>query len=124
MYAVIRTGGKQYRVSEGGWLDVEKLPVDEGKQVQFTDVLLVGDDKSATIGRPVVAGAVVTGTVLVQGRGKKIIIFKYKKRKNQRRKNGHRQSYTRVRIDSIQLGAARPAAPPKASTPPPPPPGA
>ena len=100
MYAVIKTGGKQYRVSEGQRLCVEKLPVNPGDQVTFDEVLLVGGDK-LTIGQPTVAGAKVTAQVVAQDRGPKIIIFKFRRRKNYRRKQGHRQPYTELKITGI-----------------------
>ena len=101
MYAVIRTGGKQYRVSEGDRLRIEKLPGDVGSTVAFTDVLMVGGDK-VTIGKPVVAGAKVNAEIVAQDRGKKIIVFKMRRRKNYRRKRGHRQWYTEVKVTGIQ----------------------
>jgi len=102
MYAVIRTGGKQYRVEENEILNVELLKnVSEGDQVTFDDVLLVGDDDAVTVGRPVVDGAQVTATVLGLAKGPKVIIFKHSGRTTLRRKTGHRQKYTQLRIDSI-----------------------
>lgn len=102
MYAIIETGGKQYRVQEGEKVRVEKLPAEAGGEVVFDRVLLVSKDGDVTIGAPVIDGAVVTGVVEKQGRGKKIIVFKYKAKKNYRRKKGHRQSYTQVLISSIK----------------------
>jgi large subunit ribosomal protein L21 len=101
-YAVIRTGGKQYRVSEGDTLRIEKLPGDVGSSITFGEVLLVGGD-SAKIGKPLVSGASVTGTIVAQDRAKKIIVFKMRRRKNYRRKNGHRQWYTEVKITGIAV---------------------
>lgn len=100
MYAVIRTGGKQYRVSENDILNIERLKVDAGAEVEF-DVLAVGEGESLKVGTPIVEGAQVKGTVLVQGRDRKVIIFKFKRRKKYRRKKGHRQYFTRVQITDI-----------------------
>jgi large subunit ribosomal protein L21 len=100
MYAVIRTGGKQYRVSEGQTLRVEKLPGTAGDKVTFGEVLLVGGD-TPKIGQPLVNGAQVTAEIKAQDRGKKIVIFKFRRRKNYRRKNGHRQPYTELKITGI-----------------------
>jgi len=99
-YAVIRTGGKQYRVSEGETLRIEKLPGDVGSSITFGEVLLLGGD-SLQLGKPLVSGASVTGTIVAQDRAKKIIVFKMRRRKNYRRKNGHRQWYTEVKITGI-----------------------
>lgn len=104
MYAVIRTGGKQYRVSEGDLVRVEKLPGDPGSQVQLDEVLLIRGDDSITVGKPTVAGASVSGVIVEQGKAKKIRGFKYKRRKSYRRRWGHRQQYTAVRIQSIHPG--------------------
>ena len=104
MYAVIRTGGKQYKVAEGDWVDIEKLDADVGATVNFEDVLLVGTDAETTIGTPNVAGASVTATVETQGKADKVIVFKYRRRQNYRRRNGHRQLYTRVNITKINAG--------------------
>ena len=101
MYAVIKTGGKQYRVTEGQKLRVEKIPGDPGAAVTFGDVLLVGGD-SVKIGQPLVSGASVSATISTQDRGAKITIFKFRRRTNYRRKNGHRQPYTDVVITSIK----------------------
>ena len=101
MYAVIRTGGKQYKVAEGDWIDIEKLSAGEGEKVQFEDVLLVGTDDQTTVGTPNVAVASVEGTVQIQGKADKIIVFKYRRRQNYRRRNGHRQQFTRVNITKI-----------------------
>jgi large subunit ribosomal protein L21 len=100
MYAVIETGGKQVRVEVGQEIYIEKLDVEAEQQVTFDQVLSVTNTKTL-IGTPYVLGAQVVGTVIKQGRGKKIIVFKYKKRKNYRKKQGHRQAYTKVRIDAI-----------------------
>lgn len=102
MYAVIRTGGKQYRVSEGQKLRVEKLSGTAGDKVTFQEVLFVGGD-SPKIGQPLVKGASVAAEITGQDRGKKIVVFKFKRRKNYRRKNGHRQPYTELKITGISL---------------------
>lgn len=104
MYAVIETGGKQYRVNEGDIIRVEKLPAEVGSDIEFEKVLLVGSGEDVTVGMPLVDGAKVTGKVVEQDRGKKIVVFKMKRRKNYRRKQGHRQDYTGVRIDRIDQG--------------------
>jgi large subunit ribosomal protein L21 len=100
MYAVIRTGGKQYRVSQGDTLRVEKLPGDVGAAITFEEVLLIGGDK-VNVGKPLVTGAKVSAQITAQDRAKKIIVFKMRRRKNYRRKNGHRQAYTEVKITGI-----------------------
>lgn len=102
MYAVIQTGGKQYRVSPGDRLRVEKLPGDRGATLTFDKVLMVGGEGAARVGTPVVAGVKVTAEVVAQDRAKKIIVFKFKRRKNYRRKHGHRQSYTELKITGIE----------------------
>ncbi len=101
MNAIIQTGGKQYKVAEGDTLFIEKLPVEAGDNVTFDKVLAVIDGDKATFGTPVVAGAKVDASVVKNGRGKKIIVFKYKPKKNYRRKQGHRQPYTKVTIGKI-----------------------
>jgi len=100
MYAVIKTGGKQVRVSEGQEIYVEKLDVEAGETFEFTEVLSLGGEKTV-IGTPVLEGAKVVAKVLKHGRGPKIIVFKYKVRKNYRKKQGHRQAYTKLVIESI-----------------------
>lgn len=100
-YAVIETGGKQYRVSEGDYLNVERLHVDAGTEITIDRVLMLGGDGSTRIGTPVVDGATVTASVDAHLRGDKIIVFKYKKRKNYRRKQGHRQELTKLTITGI-----------------------
>jgi large subunit ribosomal protein L21 len=102
MYAVIKTGGKQYRVAPGDKLHVEKLPGSVGDVVTFSEVLLVGDEGDIKIGRPLLSGAKVGATITGQGRDKKIIIFKLRRRKNYRRKKGHRQPFTALEITTIQ----------------------
>lgn len=103
MYAIIETGGKQYRVSEGELLKVEKLPVPEGETVVLEKVLAVRDDHGLQVGRPYLANVKVVGRVEGHGKGEKIIIFKYKPKKNYRRKQGHRQPFTAVRIEKIEI---------------------
>lgn len=102
MYAVIETGGKQYRINEGDVIRVEKLAADVGSNIGFDRVLMVGQGDQVRVGTPLVDGASVTGTVVEQDRGRKIIVFKMKRRKNYRRKQGHRQDYTGVRIEKIE----------------------
>ncbi len=102
MYAVVRTGGKQFRVEPGEAVRVEKLEGSVGDSIEFGEVLLVGSEDGAKIGTPLVAGAKVVGTITAQGRGPKLIIFKMKRRKGYRRKAGHRQSYTEIRVDKIE----------------------
>jgi len=102
MYAIIETGGKQYKVKPGDAIFVEKLNAGEGEVVTFDRVLAVSKEDGLVAGTPLVSGATVTGKVQEHGKGKKIIVFKYKPKKNYRRKQGHRQPYTKVIIDSIQ----------------------
>ncbi len=112
MFAVIRTGGKQYRVTPNAVLKVEKLDAEAGATVTFTDVLAVGSDAGVTLGAPTVAGASVTATVIAQDRLDKVIIFKKRRRQNSRRRNGHRQHVTVLRIAGFeQDGQALAAAP-------------
>ena len=101
MYAVIKTGGKQYRVSAGDSIDVEKLPHDVGEEIEFDQVLLVANGEGPKIGQPLVDGAKVKATVIRQAKGRKVIVFKFRPRNRYRRKKGHRQHYTRLRIDEI-----------------------
>jgi len=101
MYAVVRTGGKQYRVSPGDSIEVEKLPYEVGEQIELDQVLLVANGSGTTIGRPVVDGARVKATVTRQAKGRKVVIFKYQSSKRYRRRKGHRQQLTRLRIDEI-----------------------
>ena len=103
-FAVVRTGGKQHRVEPGQTIDVEKLPVEEGQTVELTEVLLVSDDNGVHQGRPLVDGAKVVGRVVKQGRGPKIIVFKYKPKIRYRKKTGHRQALTRIAIEDIVTG--------------------
>jgi len=101
VYAVIESGGKQYRVEEGTLLQVERLDAPPGSEVTLDRVLLVADGPTVKVGAPVVAGAAVRATVLGHGRGKKIIVLKYKAKAHYRRKQGHRQGFTRLRVDKI-----------------------
>lgn len=104
MYAVVNTGGKQYRLTEGDVVDVERFSGEVGDQVVFDQVLFVGQADDQTVGDPIVKGARVVGSIIEQGKGDKVIVFKYKKRKMYRRRTGHRQLMTRVRIEEIQTG--------------------
>ena len=101
MYAVIETGGKQYKIQEGDVLSVERLGAGEGEKVSFDKVLLVSGEDGIKVGKPYVEGAAVEGEVLFHGKGRKIIVFKYKAKKNYRKKQGHRQPFTRVKITKI-----------------------
>jgi large subunit ribosomal protein L21 len=102
MYAVVRTGGKQMKVAPGDAVRVEKLDGAVGDRVEMTEVLLVAGDGEPRVGQPLVAGVKVVGTITAQGRGPKITIFKMKRRKGYRRKSGHRQAYTEVRVEGIE----------------------
>lgn len=103
MYAIMQTGGKQYRVAEGDTIFVEKLDAEEGAEVTFDKVLAVVDGEDVKVGKPLVAGASVTGKVVAHGKGKKILVFKYKAKANYRRRQGHRQPFTRVLIGKISV---------------------
>ncbi len=103
-YAIIRTGGKQYRVQPGSTLRVATLPGDAGGSVEFNEVLLGSDGTNVHTGVPHLSGAKVTGEIVKHGRGEKIVVFKFKRRKNYARKQGHRQNFTEVRIKDITLG--------------------
>lgn len=103
MYAVIETGGKQYKVSEGDVIFVEKLGVEEGEAITFDKVLIVADGEDVKVGAPVVEGAKVEAKVVKNGKAKKIYVFKMKRKKNYRRKKGHRQPFTKVEISKITL---------------------
>ena len=105
MYAIVKTGGKQYKVANGDVIRVEKIEAEAGASITLDDVLMVGDAGATTIGTPTVAGAAVVAEVVAQDRGPKIIVFKKKRRQNYRRKNGHRQDLTVLRITGIN-GAA------------------
>jgi large subunit ribosomal protein L21 len=102
LYAVIKTGGKQYKVNEGSILKVEKLEAQPGDRIKLDQVLMIGDDAGVKIGDPLVANASVTVEVLEQGRAKKIIVYKYKKRKNYHKKQGHRQPFTKIKVEKIE----------------------
>lgn len=107
MYAIIESCGKQYKVSEGDVVFFEKLDAEEGKKVTFNEVVLVSDDKKVEVGAPYVKGVKVEGKVIAHGKGKKIIVYKYKAKKNYRRTQGHRQPFTKVEITKIAMPAAK-----------------
>jgi len=111
MYVIMETGGKQYRVAEGETIRVERLEGDEGGQVVINSVLAVRTDEGVQIGRPQVEGARVVGTIIKHGRGPKIRVFKFKRRKGYRKRIGHRQGFTELRIDRIALGESQEATP-------------
>lgn len=115
MFAVIKTGGKQYKVAANDVLKVEKLPGEAGDAVAFSEVLMLGDGGDVTVGSPLVDGATVAGELVEQMRAKKIVVFKKKRRKGYRRKAGHRQELSVVRITEILTGGAKPKAPKKAA---------
>ena len=101
MYAVIKTGGKQYRIAAGQKLKIEQIPADIGQEITLDQVLSVGEGEQIQVGAPIVAGAVVKATVLAQGRHDKVKIFKMRRRKHYQKRQGHRQNYTEIRIESI-----------------------
>jgi len=103
MYAIVETGGKQYRVQPGDVIRVERLPGEIGQEVFFDKVLLIVDSQNVKIGQPVVEGAKVKGVIVKQDRGRKIIVFKFKRRKRYRRKRGHRQYFTAIKIEEINV---------------------
>ena len=107
MYAIIESCGKQYKVAEGDIVFFEKLDVEEGKKVKFDNVVLVSDDGKVQIGNPYVKGVSVEGKVVSHGKGKKIIVFKMKAKKNERKKQGHRQPYTKVEIITIKTATKK-----------------
>ena len=107
MYAIIESCGKQYKVSEGDVVFFEKLDTEEGKKVTFSNVVLVSDDKKVEIGAPYVKGVKVEGKVVAHGKGKKILVYKYKAKKNYRRTQGHRQPFTKVEITKIAMQSAK-----------------
>lgn len=109
MYAIIESCGKQYKVAEGDVVFFEKLDVEEGKNISFDNVVLVSDEEKIEIGNPYVKGFKVEGKIVAHGKGKKIIVFKYKAKKNYRRKQGHRQPYTKVEIISIKKATEKKA---------------
>ncbi len=108
-YAIIKTGGRQYRVAEGDIIDVDFLNGENGKEGVFADVLMLGDGENVTHGTPLVEGATVTGEIVEQRKDKKVIAFKYRRRKGYHRTVGHRRKLTRVKITSIDLGGSKPA---------------
>jgi large subunit ribosomal protein L21 len=110
MYAVVKTGGKQYRIAKDQVILVEKLDVEKGKTVELSDVLMIANNGKIKVGEPFISGAKVTATVVDQTRGEKIIIFKKRRRQNSRRKNGHRQHLTVLKINDIVEKAAKPQA--------------
>ena len=101
MYAVVSSGGKQYKVQKGETLRIEKIPGEVGSKVVFDQVLMIADGENIRVGQPVIAKAAVQASIVEQDKAKKILIFKYKRRKRYRRKHGHRQPYTAIRIDGI-----------------------
>ena len=101
MYAIIDTGGKQYKVSEGDVIYIEKLDVEEGAEITFDKVLMAGEGDAVKVGTPVVEGATVAAKALKNGKAKKVVVFKMKRKKNERKKKGHRQPYTKVEITAI-----------------------
>ena len=107
MYAIIEACGKQYKVAEGDVIFFEKLDAEEGKKVKFDKVVLISNEENVQVGNPYVKGAKVEGKVISHGKAKKIIVFKYKAKKNYRRKQGHRQPYTKVEITSIKTAAEK-----------------
>jgi len=113
IYAIVETGGKQYKVTPGQTLDIERLDVSEGDTVELDKVLLIDDDGKVKVGTPLVKGAKVMATSQGEGRGKKIIVFKYKSKVRYRRKKGHRQPYTRLTIDEIIGSGVKPSQPKK-----------
>lgn len=116
MYAIVETGGKQYRVQEGDVITVEKLDLNAGDKVEFDKVLLLNNDAEMKVGAPYVEGAKVFGEVVENGKGKKVIIFKYKAKKDYRKKQGHRQPYTMVKIESLNGAVSEKKAQAKAET--------
>jgi large subunit ribosomal protein L21 len=102
MYAVVQTGGKQYSATPGEAIEVEKLPAEVGERVELDQVLLIADGEDVTVGRPTIAGATVTATVIGQRRRRKVLFFHYVPKKRERKRHGHRQPYTRLLIESIQ----------------------
>lgn len=110
MYAIVQTGGKQYRVSEGDIINVEKLNAEAGSTVELNEVLVIGDADSMLIGKPFVEGAVVTAELLENGKADKVYIYKYKAKKDYRKKQGHRQPFSKLQIKSIATAGAAPKA--------------
>ncbi|MFC1971653.1 50S ribosomal protein L21 [Chloroflexota bacterium] len=116
MYAIIETGGKQYKITEGQTIDVEHLDMAEGSNVELDRVLLISDGEKISVGKPVIDGAKVLATLQQNGKEAKVIVFKYKPKVRYRRKNGHRQLFTRLTIDSIMLPGASEEKPVKKTT--------
>ena len=116
MFAIVNIAGKQYRVAEGDQIKVALLDTEAGKKIKFEDVLLADDGKKVQVGKPTIKGMSVSGTVLDHGRDRKVIVFKKKRRKVFRRKNGHRQDFSLVQIDKISASAAKKKAAPKKKT--------
>ena len=116
MFAIVNIAGKQYRVAKGDQVKVALLKMEPGKKVKFDEVLLADDGKNIKVGKPTIKGMSVSGTVLNHGRERKIVVFKKKRRKGYRRKNGHRQDYSLVQIDSISKVTAKKKATPKKMT--------
>lgn len=102
MYAIVKTGGKQYKIHEGDIIRVEKIPGSVGNPVSFDKVLMFSDGENVSIGQPALDNVTIKGHIVEQGKNKKIIVFKYKRRKRFRRKQGHRQEYTAIKIDQIE----------------------
>lgn len=102
MYAVVKTGGKQYRVSKGDRVRIEKIPGEVGTEVNFDQVLMIGGTEDVKVGTPVVSGATVTARIVKQDRSKKVMVFKFKRRQGYKKKQGHRQAYTQVEITGIE----------------------
>jgi large subunit ribosomal protein L21 len=119
MFAIIKTGGKQYRVAAGDQIVVERIPGDVGSEISLSEVLAIGGNAAPAIGTPLVAGAAVSARIVQQPRASKVIVFKKKRRKNYRRKRGHRQDLTVLKIQAISIADSEPA-PPLPSTEPPP----
>jgi large subunit ribosomal protein L21 len=105
MYAIIESGGKQYRIMEGSRVRIEKVPGNADEQISLGEVLAVNDGERMLVGNPYVTGASVTGKITAQGRARKVIVFKYKRRKDSKKKKGHRQAYTELVIEKIELEA-------------------
>lgn len=107
MYAIIASGGKQYRVTEGSRVKIEKVPGNADEQISLGEVLAVNDGEQMLLGNPYVPGASVTGKITAQGRARKVIVFKYKRRKDSKKKKGHRQAFTEVVIEKIEMGTTQ-----------------
>jgi large subunit ribosomal protein L21 len=113
VYAIVRSGGKQYRVQQGATIDVERLAAPEGERVDLSEVLLLAEDGRVTVGTPTVPGVKVVAEVVSHGRGPKLIVFKYKAKTRYRKKTGHRQAFTRLAIQRIQVGEEKEKPPPR-----------